>query len=473
MMVNLHRYTGLLMAIFLIIAGMTGGLLAFNQQLDDWLNQDLVEVNHGQSTQNPALLAPLAIATSHDSVISRYPEYKFSSMPTQIEPNKSLIFTVDYLWGEEAKRLPQAPFDSVYVNPYNGNIIGVRNTKAWTWRNLMPKVFELHRSLMLGDAGRLLLGFVALIWTLNCFIGLYLTLPRPSYIKQSDYSANKAPSKPTLPKPLPSSLSRYLKRWRPAWRIRRNINLFKFSYDAHRAFGLWLWLIFFVLAWSSVKFNLNPVYDPVMRAVVGLQPWSAEVNAPVNAVAAKSPNNSSNSIRDSKDEARLKVAPLSNQSTSIGTGYLSDAQSTIYSVTKVNSVPLLKNLATKEALKAGADIEQTLGIRWIDTPTPQWQMRFTTTKDVGKYSGASSITVDALTGEVVRVNFGFQADRAHQLDYWLASLHLGQIGSDGGLGHRLYQVFLLLVGWALVLLSGTGVYIWWRRTGAKKRRLGI
>ena len=63
----------------------------------------------------------------------------------------------------------------------------------------------------------------------------------------------------------------FLKRWLPAWKIRIKSNLFKLNYDLHHAFGLWLWGILFVIAWSSVGFNLQQVYRPVMQAVVGLE----------------------------------------------------------------------------------------------------------------------------------------------------------------------------------------------------------
>lgn len=40
---------------------------------------------------------------------------------------------------------------------------------------------------------------------------------------------------------------------------------YKLNFDLHRAGGLWLWAMLFVLAWSSVAFNLNAVYSPVMK----------------------------------------------------------------------------------------------------------------------------------------------------------------------------------------------------------------
>ncbi|WP_325052205.1 PepSY domain-containing protein [Sinorhizobium meliloti] len=45
----------------------------------------------------------------------------------------------------------------------------------------------------------------------------------------------------------------------------------KFSFDLHRAGGLWVWAMLFVLAWSSVSFNLKEVYNPVTKAPLPTQ----------------------------------------------------------------------------------------------------------------------------------------------------------------------------------------------------------
>ena len=39
-----HRYVGLVMTVFLVVAGLTGSLLAFNRELDAALNPELFRV---------------------------------------------------------------------------------------------------------------------------------------------------------------------------------------------------------------------------------------------------------------------------------------------------------------------------------------------------------------------------------------------------------------------------------------------
>ncbi len=50
---KLHRYAGLTLALFLVIVGLTGSALAFYEELDAWLNPDLMHVPPGR----PALSA--------------------------------------------------------------------------------------------------------------------------------------------------------------------------------------------------------------------------------------------------------------------------------------------------------------------------------------------------------------------------------------------------------------------------------
>lgn len=401
------------MAAFLVVAGITGTLLAFHEELDEIFNHKLAHIE-----VQPTPLLP--IASLHDSVISAYPDYQFSSMPTSLSSNKSAVFSVDRTRGKAANNLAQAPFQEVYVNPYNGNIIGTRDKDEWAWRNTMWKVFWLHRDLLLGDIGKLILGIVALVWTINCFIGFYLTFPRA-------VKSNKAVTE-SLKTSSDKKRASFFKRWLPAWKIRRKTNTFKLNYDLHHAFGLWLWLMLFVIAWSSVGFNLKSVYQPVMQAVVGLEGRDGRARQP----SAPVPTGK----------------PLNNETVAVTNV-----------VNKANSIAYLSAQAELAAQDKGVSVQKLLGIRWV-AEDRQWQLRFKTDKDIGTHSGASSITVNAATGSVERVHFGYQSTFGTKTDQWLSTLHMGHIGQ--GWSHRLYQIFLAMIGLAVTVLSGTGVYLWYK-----------
>ena len=416
----IHRYTGLVMAGFLIIAGFTGSLLAFHDELDNVFNHQLAQIERQDAPQLP-------IATLHDKVVAAYPEYNFSSMPTSLKADKSAVFSVDRVRGQSAKNQPKAPFQEVYINPYNGDILGTRDKDEWAWRNTMWKVFWLHRDLLLGNFGKLLLGVIALLWTINCFIGFYLTLPRT--VKKGHAAHRKTVKK----------RASVLKRWLPAWKIRRKTNTFKLNYDVHHAFGLWLWLMLFVIAWSSVGFNLKSVYQPVMQAVVGLESREGKEG------------------KEGKEREKGKSHKLDKSGAQVLPNVMPVINATADIVNKTNSIEYVSKQANIAAQNNGVTVQQLLGIRWVAEDS-QWQMRFKTDKDIGIHSGASSITVDAATGSVVRVNFGYQSTFGTKADQWLSTLHMGHISH--GVSHLAYQTFLAILGLAVVVLSGTGVYLW-------------
>ncbi|MGE6409264.1 PepSY-associated TM helix domain-containing protein [Psychrobacter sp. NPDC078761] len=412
------------MAAFLIITGITGTLLAFHDELDDIFNHKLAQVEKQNASHLP-------IAELHDKVISAYPQYAFSSMPTSIAAERSAVFSVDRARGKAAQNQPKAPFQQVYVHPYTGDIIGTRDRDEWAWHNTMWKVFWLHRDLLLGDIGKLLLGIVALVWTINCFIGFYLTFPRA--IKKK-----KAQNKTS-----PKKRASFFKRWLPAWKIRTKSNMFKLNYDLHHAFGLWLWGILFVIAWSSVGFNLREVYQPVMHAVVGLEGRGERQE--------NSRKPSEKTEQASGAETATRVEAVNNEAVDV---------EAVDVVNKANSIAYLSQQANIAAQSKGMLVREFLGIRWIEDEG-QWQLRFKTDKDIGKKGGASSITVNAKTGSVEQVNFGYQnSSFGSKTNNWLMTLHMGHIGH--GIGHLLYQVFLALVGLAVTVLSITGVYLWWK-----------
>ena len=136
-------------------------------------------------------------------------------------------------------------------------------------------------------------------------------------------------------------------------------------------------------------------------------------------------------------------------------------------VNKDNSIAYLTEQANIAAQNNGVTVKQLLGIRWV-AEEGQWQMRFKTDKDIGTHDGASSITVNAVTGKVEKVNFGYQSSFGNKIDQWISTLHMGHIGN--GVGHLAYQIFLAMLGLAVAVLSATGVYLWYK---GRQQRLKV
>ena len=227
----LHRWTGLLMTAFLVVVGLTGTILAFRANIDRLLNpQYHAEVQPGQTPLDPASLAEHA-----EALVPQAKPGFFSVGKDQV--NISLRPRKDPATGKPY----ELDFDHLILDPYTGRELGRCCTNPNWHVKFLPFVYELHTTVAMGNTGAWILGIVALIWTLDCFVGFYLTLPR--------------------------GRGGFWKRWKYAWQTNWRAKAFRINFDLHRAGGLWSWVLLFVFAWSSVMLSLRPVYEHVTKAV--------------------------------------------------------------------------------------------------------------------------------------------------------------------------------------------------------------
>ncbi|MFQ5415166.1 MAG: PepSY domain-containing protein, partial [Phycisphaerae bacterium] len=77
--------------------------------------------------------------------------------------------------------------------------------------NLMPFVYRLHHSLALGTVGTWIFGVVALLWTLDCFVGAWLTFPPPR--RRDATRMHGAASRMTRPLHSRSTMPDSVSRW--------------------------------------------------------------------------------------------------------------------------------------------------------------------------------------------------------------------------------------------------------------------
>lgn len=477
-----HRYTGLVMALFLFLTSLTGMLLTFHKSLDDWFNRDYLLIDNELnsvaghlsspsqlSKQQPSHLTSdkqLPITELYRSVQLHYPQANFSSLPLEETPeHRAVSFRVDRQRGN-AKLQPSVDFQTVYVNPYTAEIIGTRNQNEWAWRNTMNKIFWFHRNLLLGDIGQLILGFVALLWTINCFIGVYLTLPRAvkSNKTAKSYKAAKSKNQAGV-NASRRKRSNYWKRWLSSWTIRRTKNIFKLSFDAHHALSLWLWVMMFVLAWSSVGFNLYTVYQPVMTAVF---PDSTEDGIKKDRTSKKN--------KPVKKEKQQQVAANAGKQAAI--------------IVTMSQIDQTKKTALKYANNKNVTIE-SFNIFNIDRQTGAQTIRFKTNLDtVGRGSSVtirpSKIDMEKVDSSAINSNeklgtdqalssqqllntqteikWGFEQSTRDSVSMWLVYLHRGLVWGTP------YKIFLAFVGLATAIVSATGVYLWWRGRKARLKK---
>src|ERR1700746_2270387 len=120
---NLHLYLALLAAVFVIILGITGSIMAFEPEIDHLLHRKLAYVTPGTQT--------LSLAEIGAVVAKRFPGESIDAYILSTSPNISYQVALE-------------TSGSVYVNQYTGEILGVRPEQM----EFLDYVHQLHLRLL-------------------------------------------------------------------------------------------------------------------------------------------------------------------------------------------------------------------------------------------------------------------------------------------------------------------------------------
>jgi uncharacterized iron-regulated membrane protein len=247
-LVLLHRFVGLTIAGFLVVAGLTGAIISWDDALDRWVNPHLRSApDHGQ------VLPPLALAARAEAADPKSWATYFS---LSAEQGEAFAVFVEPRPDPETGELHELGYNQIFLDPVSGQVLGRREWGAVRFdrEHLVPFLYALHFSLCVPSFwgietwGIWLMGAVALLWVLDCVVGFLVTLPP----RRHDRNPAEAG---------------WWRRWKPSWQIKWSGTPYRLTFDFHRAIGLWLWIALFILAVSAVSLNLE---KEVARPLVGL-----------------------------------------------------------------------------------------------------------------------------------------------------------------------------------------------------------
>lgn len=248
----LHRWTGIVLAAFVVLAGITGSFLAFHHEIDAALTPQLHRVQPG--TQR-ASLDDIAMR-----IEARHPRLAVGYFLPSPEPSGALVAVMNTRAAAESGKLDReaARPSHVFADPYSGRILGER-----TWgelgsepRHVVPMVYRLHTTLFAGEAGKWITGSVATAWIAMLVMGLVLALPSRAAVRHA-----------------------LRMRWAEGGARR--------WFDLHRVVGLGASILLVVSAFSGLYMNLPQVVEPAVAAVSPFTPRPASVrpgDAPREAV---------------------------------------------------------------------------------------------------------------------------------------------------------------------------------------------
>ncbi|UUX94465.1 PepSY domain-containing protein [Aquabacterium sp. J223] len=410
----IHRWAGLFMAAFLVFSGLTGAVISWDHELDDWINPELM---HARTEGRP--LPALELVRR---VEQRHPQVRASFFPLQPEPGDSFSVFVTPRVDPATGRLFEPGFNQVFLDPATGDELGRREWGAvWpvTKENVVSFLYRLHYTLHLPEFlgidrwGIWLLGVVAVVWTLDCFVGFYLTLParRRAARRRDDDVGGDA---------VPPSGKGWWARWSPAWKVRWGSGSTKLNFDLHRAVSLWTWALLFIVAFTAFSLNLyREVFFPLMSKVSQVTPTPFDQRRPADRHRPITPTVTWQQVID---------------------------------------------IGRAEGLRRGFD---PLGALSYSDRYGIYQARYFKPEDDHGVGGAgpTRLFIDGLTGEVLGQKVPWTGTAADIFVQAQFPLHSGRILGLPG------RILISVMGVVVALLSITGVVIWWRKRTARMAAL--
>lgn len=230
-----HRWLGLFIAVFLFVSGLTGAVISWDHELDEWLNPHLFHANSA-GTAKPAL-------TLANELERRDPRLLVGFLPLNIEAGHTLAMSVSPTLDAATQKAYALDFNQVALDPVTGEAQGKRMWGAisLTPENLLPFLYKLHYTMHIPDGfgmelGMLFMGIVGIVWVVDSFVALWLSFPN-------------------------------LNTWRKSLAFRWKKGGYALNFDLHRSGGVWVWLLLLTLAITSVSMNLGV---QVTRPIVSL-----------------------------------------------------------------------------------------------------------------------------------------------------------------------------------------------------------
>src|SRR3982751_6223982 len=211
---NLHMIGGLAAGVFVIVLGLTGSIMAFEEEIDHATHPHLFYVD---PQGRPPL--PLALLTQRLSAALPKPVGAYGMGVT---PNLSYSLATSA--------------GTAFVNQYTGEILGTRDAPTW-----LSTVHQIHLRLLAGDTGKTVMSCAGAALMLLTLSGLYLWWP----VKRVSIDVAA--------------------RGRRLW------------FDVHNAIGVVSFLCLLVLALTGTIIGFERVTTPWIYRATGSQPYPGNV----------------------------------------------------------------------------------------------------------------------------------------------------------------------------------------------------
>ncbi|AZG13580.1 PepSY-associated TM helix domain-containing protein [Cupriavidus pauculus] len=232
-LVKLHLYIGLVFGLLFVLMGLTGTLISWRDDIDKWLNPDLLQ--GVSATRIPVGAATVESVTARLMADPRYGKPNLLMLPI----DEHDVFIAYYpIQGAQAApgRSRQVMIDPITLAVKGERLFGVPGLSR---QQIMPTLFHLHRYLLSGETGKTIVGVTGMVLLLSVLLGVALWWPKSR-----------------------------LRAWKQSVRIAHGGSWSRFTYTFHRAGGIFAAPVLAVIAFSGWYLNLPKWVTPIIGSVM-------------------------------------------------------------------------------------------------------------------------------------------------------------------------------------------------------------
>lgn len=200
---NLHRWIGLVLGTWLVLVSLSGGMIVFRDEIEDFVHDGLTRVvPNGSRTA----LQPL-----YERALLEHPGAVFHTVNLPGPADRAISF-----WGHDR----QGRSFHVYADPYTGRLLGSQLAE----RNVTEWLYLFHAQLLGGGLGEQVNGLGSLVWTVLLVSGVLLWIPVRG------------------------------RAWAEGLRVKGNAGWRRRTFDLHRALGMWTFIPLLVVVVTGAYF---------------------------------------------------------------------------------------------------------------------------------------------------------------------------------------------------------------------------
>lgn len=217
----LHKWIGLLTGLIVLIVSLTGCIYVFSEELKEHFYKDRLFIE----VQTEQVLPLSILKVKAQQALGE--SYKISRSEIYSDPSRSWIFRASETDAEAFGYWNYYKYYyRVYVNPYNGDIVHIEDSK----NEFFQLVLSLHMNLLLGERiGSAVVGYAVTLFVLIMLSGLVLWWPQ-KWTK---------------------------KKVKGSLRIKWDATPKRLIYDLHNVLGFYMWMPILIITLTGLMFSFK------------------------------------------------------------------------------------------------------------------------------------------------------------------------------------------------------------------------